>query len=126
MQSPRSNKSSRRNFLQERMKHEIILPDNEEKKVNLYGLGIGELRTICRVENIEITVKDEEGNVKIATTKDFRLPNKRKIISQMVRKNPNYTLEYPNGWIKKTSRNNPKYYYFYNKNTHEKSGKYTH
>lgn len=126
MQSPRSNQSSRRNFLRERMKHEIILPDNEETKVNLYGLGIGELRAICKVEKIEITVKDEEGNVKIATNKDFRLPNKRKIISQMVRKHPNYTLEYPNGWVKKTSRKNPKYYYFYNKNTHEKSGKYTH
>ena len=75
---------------------------------------------------IEITVKDEEVNVKIATNKDFRLPNKRKIISQMVRKHPNYTLEYPNGWVKKTSRNNPKYYYFYNSSTHQKSGKYTH
>lgn len=125
MQSPRSNQSSRRNFLRERMKHGFILP-NEEKKVNLYGMGIGELKAICTLENIEITVKDEEGNVKIAKNKDFRLANKRKIISQIVRKHPDYTLEYPKGWVKKTSRNNPKYYYFYNKNTHEKSGKYTH
>ena len=41
MHSPRSLQSSRRNFLRERIQNEIILPDNEEKKVNLYGLGIG-------------------------------------------------------------------------------------
>lgn len=126
MKSPRSSQSSRRNFLRERMQNEIILPDNEEKKINLYGMGIAELKAICSVENIPITVKDEEGKLKLAQSKDFRLQNKRKIISQMVRKHHKYTLEYPSGWIKKTSRSNPKYYYFYNTNTRAKSGKYTH